>query len=35
VHFEANERLVGELVSVKIDRVSTAVLYGSLVLLAV
>ncbi len=32
VHFEANERLVGELVPVKIERASTAVLYGSLVL---
>jgi tRNA-2-methylthio-N6-dimethylallyladenosine synthase len=30
VHFDANERLIGELVSVKIERVSTAVLYGSL-----
>jgi len=32
VHFKANERLVGELVPVKIERASTAVLYGSLVL---
>jgi tRNA-2-methylthio-N6-dimethylallyladenosine synthase len=32
VHFDANERLVGELVPVKIDRVSTAVLYGELAL---
>jgi len=30
VHFEANERLVGELVPVRIERASTAVLYGSL-----
>jgi tRNA-2-methylthio-N6-dimethylallyladenosine synthase len=35
VHFEANERLVGELVPVKIERVSTAVLYGSLELAGV
>jgi tRNA-2-methylthio-N6-dimethylallyladenosine synthase len=35
VHFDATERLVGELVSVKIERVSTAVLYGSLVLAGV
>ena len=32
VHFEGAERLVGELVPVKIERASTAVLYGSLVL---
>ena len=32
VHFEANERLVGEMVPVKIERASTAVLYGSLAL---
>jgi tRNA-2-methylthio-N6-dimethylallyladenosine synthase len=32
VHFEANERLVGELVPVKIERTSTAVLYGELAL---
>ncbi len=32
VHFDANERLVGELVPVKIDRVTTAVLYGELAL---
>ena len=32
VHFDANERLVGELVPVKIERFTTAVLYGSLVL---
>ena len=32
VHFAANERLVGELVPVKIERVSTAVLYGELTL---
>ncbi len=30
VHFAASERLIGELVPVKIDRVSTAVLYGQL-----
>lgn len=30
VHFDADPRLVGELVPVKIERVSTAVLYGSL-----
>jgi tRNA-2-methylthio-N6-dimethylallyladenosine synthase len=30
VHFEANDRLVGELVPVRIERGSTAVLYGSL-----
>ncbi len=35
VHFDANERLVGELVPVKIERVTTAVLYGSLVLTGV
>jgi tRNA-2-methylthio-N6-dimethylallyladenosine synthase len=35
VHFEARERLVGELVPVKIERVSTAVLYGSLALTGV
>ena len=35
VHFDAHERLVGELVPVRIERVSTAVLYGSLVLTAV
>ena len=35
VHFEATERLVGELVPVKIERVSTAVLYGSLELAGV
>jgi tRNA-2-methylthio-N6-dimethylallyladenosine synthase len=32
VHFEANERLVGELVPVRIERGSTAVLYGELAL---
>lgn len=32
VHFDANERLVGELVPVKIERVTTAVLYGELAL---
>ena len=32
VHFDANERLIGELVPVKIDRVTTAVLYGELAL---
>ncbi|HVZ65964.1 MAG TPA: tRNA (N6-isopentenyl adenosine(37)-C2)-methylthiotransferase MiaB [Lacunisphaera sp.] len=31
VHFDASDRLIGELVPVKIERVSTAVLYGSLV----
>ncbi len=35
VHFEANERLIGELVPVKIERASTAVLYGSLILAGV
>jgi tRNA-2-methylthio-N6-dimethylallyladenosine synthase len=35
VHFKAQERLVGELVPVKIERASTAVLYGSLVLAGV
>jgi tRNA-2-methylthio-N6-dimethylallyladenosine synthase len=30
VHFDATERLVGELVPVRIERASTAVLYGSL-----
>jgi tRNA-2-methylthio-N6-dimethylallyladenosine synthase len=35
VHFDANERLIGELVPVKIERVSTAVLYGSLTLAGV
>lgn len=30
VHFAASERQIGELVSVKINRVSTAVLYGTL-----
>ena len=35
VHFAASERLVGELVPVKIERVSTAVLYGSLELAGV
>ncbi len=35
VHFGAQERLVGELVPVKIERASTAVLYGSLVLAGV
>lgn len=35
VHFAADERLVGELVPVKIERASTAVLYGSLKLAAV
>jgi len=34
VHFEANPRLVGELVPVKIERASTAVLYGSLAFLS-
>ncbi len=32
VHFAASERLIGELVPVRIDRVSTAVLYGELAL---
>ena len=32
VHFDANKRLVGELVPIKIERASTAVLYGTLVL---
>jgi tRNA-2-methylthio-N6-dimethylallyladenosine synthase len=32
VHFAAEERLIGELVPVKIERASTAVLYGSLAL---
>jgi tRNA-2-methylthio-N6-dimethylallyladenosine synthase len=35
VHFAASDRLVGELVQVKIERVSTAVLYGSLELAGV
>jgi tRNA-2-methylthio-N6-dimethylallyladenosine synthase len=35
VHFAAQERLIGELVPVKIDRVSTAVLYGQLELAGV
>jgi tRNA-2-methylthio-N6-dimethylallyladenosine synthase len=35
VHFAANERLIGELVPVKINRVSTAVLYGELELAGV
>jgi tRNA-2-methylthio-N6-dimethylallyladenosine synthase len=35
VHFDADPRLVGELVSVKIERASTAVLYGSLALAGV
>jgi tRNA-2-methylthio-N6-dimethylallyladenosine synthase len=35
VHFAATDRLVGELVPVKIERVSTAVLYGSLELAGV
>jgi tRNA-2-methylthio-N6-dimethylallyladenosine synthase len=35
VHFAANERLVGELVPVRINRVSTAVLYGELSLAGV
>jgi len=35
VHFAANERLIGELVPVKIERASTAVLYGSLELAGV
>jgi len=32
VHFDATDRLIGELVPVRIERVSTAVLYGSLAL---
>ena len=35
VHFAAHERLIGELVPVKIERVSTAVLYGQLALTGV
>ncbi|MEN9403016.1 MAG: (Dimethylallyl)adenosine tRNA methylthiotransferase MiaB [Verrucomicrobiota bacterium] len=35
VHFAATERLIGELVPVRIERVSTAVLYGSLTLTGV
>ena len=35
VHFEGSERLVGELVPVRIERASTAVLYGELALSAV
>lgn len=35
VHFDADERLVGELVPVKIERASTAVLYGRLSLAGV
>ncbi len=35
VHFDADPRLVGELVPVKIERASTAVLYGSLELAGV
>ena len=35
VHFAAHERLIGELVPVKITRVSTAVLYGELALAGV
>jgi tRNA-2-methylthio-N6-dimethylallyladenosine synthase len=35
VHFAASERLIGKLVPVKIERVSTAVLYGSLALAGV
>ena len=35
VHFAADPRLIGELVPVKIERVSTAVLYGSLALAGV
>ncbi len=35
VHFDAQERLVGELVPVKIERASTAVLYGELALAGV
>jgi tRNA-2-methylthio-N6-dimethylallyladenosine synthase len=35
VHFEANDRLIGELVAVKIERATTAVLYGTLSLVGV
>jgi tRNA-2-methylthio-N6-dimethylallyladenosine synthase len=35
VHFSASERLIGELVPVRIERASTAVLYGSLALAGV
>jgi tRNA-2-methylthio-N6-dimethylallyladenosine synthase len=35
VHFDGTDRLVGELVPVKIERASTAVLYGSLALAGV
>ena len=35
VHFDADPRLIGELVPVKIERASTAVLYGSLALVGV
>jgi len=35
VHFDATDRLIGELVPVRIERVSTAVLYGSLALAGV
>jgi tRNA-2-methylthio-N6-dimethylallyladenosine synthase len=35
VHFEASDRLIGELVPVKINRASTAVLYGELALAGV
>jgi tRNA-2-methylthio-N6-dimethylallyladenosine synthase len=35
VHFDADPRLIGELVPVKIERVSTAVLYGQLALAGV
>ncbi len=35
VHFAGNERLIGELAPVRIERVSTAVLYGSLALAGV
>lgn len=35
VHFAASERLIGELVPVRIERASTAVLYGSLALAGV
>jgi tRNA-2-methylthio-N6-dimethylallyladenosine synthase len=35
VHFDATERLIGELVPVQIERASTAVLYGSLALAGV
>ncbi|WP_438480670.1 tRNA (N6-isopentenyl adenosine(37)-C2)-methylthiotransferase MiaB [Oleiharenicola lentus] len=35
VHFDANDRLIGQLVPVKIERASTAVLYGSLALAGV